>query len=45
MKHPKFLKNQVSLEIDCAVKAVPGFVCKWCFWVLLRRCGSSPFYV
>jgi hypothetical protein len=28
MKHPKFLKNQVSLEIDCAVKAVPGFVCK-----------------
>ncbi|CAO3673672.1 unnamed protein product [Umbelopsis vinacea] len=25
MKHPKFLKNQVSLEIDCAVKAVPGF--------------------
>lgn len=25
MKHPKFLKNQVRLEIDCAVKAVPGF--------------------
>lgn len=25
MKHPKFLKNQVRLEIECAVKAVPGF--------------------
>lgn len=24
MKHPKFLKNQVRLEIECAVKAVPG---------------------
>lgn len=23
MKHPKFLKNQVRLEIECAVKAVP----------------------
>lgn len=25
MNHPKFLKNQVRLEIECAVKAVPGF--------------------
>lgn len=23
MKHPKFLKNQVRQEIECAVKAVP----------------------
>lgn len=23
MKHPKFLKNQIRLEIECAVKAVP----------------------
>lgn len=29
MKHPKFLKNQVRLEIDCAVKAVPGFACEF----------------
>lgn len=29
MKHPKFLKNQVRLEIECALKAVPGFSCKY----------------
>lgn len=28
MKHPKFLKNQVRQEIECASKAIPGFACK-----------------
>ncbi|KAF7728812.1 c-5 sterol desaturase [Apophysomyces ossiformis] len=25
MKHPKFLKNQVRKEIECAMSAIPGF--------------------
>jgi lathosterol oxidase len=28
MKHPRFLKNQVRLEIETAVSAVPGFTSK-----------------
>ena len=27
MKHPKFLKNQVRQEIECASRAIPGFAC------------------
>lgn len=26
-KHPKFLRNQVRLEIECAVKAIPIMSC------------------
>ena len=37
MKHPKFLKNQVRLEIECAVKAVPGFA-RTCGFVCLFAC-------
>lgn len=38
MKHPKFLKNQVRLEIDCAVKAVPGFACEFSLFHFQSTC-------
>ncbi|KAI9284156.1 hypothetical protein BC943DRAFT_326451 [Umbelopsis sp. AD052] len=44
MKHPKFLKNQVSLEIDCAVKAVPGFVLFTVPWFWGEVKGYSKLY-
>ncbi|KAH8551933.1 hypothetical protein BGW37DRAFT_492953 [Umbelopsis sp. PMI_123] len=44
MKHPKFLKNQVRLEIDCAVKAVPGFSLLTVPWFWGEVKGYSKLY-
>ncbi|KAG2217167.1 hypothetical protein INT45_003591 [Circinella minor] len=44
MKHPKFLKNQVRLEIDCAVKAVPGFSALTVPWFWGEVKGYSLLY-
>jgi lathosterol oxidase len=27
MKHPKFLKNQIKMEIECALSAMPWMTC------------------
>lgn len=32
MKHPKFLKNQVRLEIECALSAIPWMTCTSLFF-------------
>ncbi|KAI7873907.1 hypothetical protein K492DRAFT_211874 [Lichtheimia hyalospora FSU 10163] len=44
MNHPKFLKNQVRLEIDCAVKAVPGFALLTVPWFWGEVKGYSKLY-
>ncbi|KAI9312165.1 hypothetical protein BX666DRAFT_1866385 [Dichotomocladium elegans] len=44
MKHPRFLKNQVRLEIECAVKAVPGFAILTVPWFWGEVKGYSLLY-
>ncbi|KAJ2958860.1 hypothetical protein NQZ79_g5570 [Umbelopsis isabellina] len=44
MKHPRFLKNQVRLEIECAVSAVPGFTILTVPWFWGEVKGYSRLY-
>jgi len=44
MKHPRFLKNQIRLELECALSAIPGFTfftIPW-FWGSVK--GYSRLY-
>ncbi|KAF8599656.1 putative sterol delta 5,6-desaturase [Ceratobasidium sp. AG-I] len=45
MKHPKFLKNQVKLEIQCALRAFPGMTMLTLPWFLGEVRGYSRLYV
>jgi lathosterol oxidase len=38
MKHPKFLKNQVRMEIECAVSAIPWMTRTYFELVLIQYC-------
>ncbi|CAE6435358.1 hypothetical protein ACGC1H_002876 [Rhizoctonia solani] len=44
MKHPKFLKNQVKLEIQCATHAFPGMTLLTLPWFLGEVRGYSQLY-
>ncbi|KAI8065437.1 hypothetical protein BC940DRAFT_304080 [Gongronella butleri] len=44
MKHPKFLKNQVRLEVTCAVTSIPGFSILTVPWFLGEVNGYSLLY-
>ncbi|KAI8370564.1 uncharacterized protein BYT42DRAFT_595284 [Radiomyces spectabilis] len=44
MDHPKFLKNQVRLEIECAVSAIPGFSLLTVPWFVGEVNGHSMLY-
>ncbi|CDS14118.1 hypothetical protein LRAMOSA06288 [Lichtheimia ramosa] len=44
MKHPKFLKNQVRQEIECASKAIPGFALCTVPWFWGEIKGYSLLY-
>ncbi|KAG8723918.1 c-5 sterol desaturase [Ceratobasidium sp. 428] len=44
MKHPRFLKNQVKLEIQCALQAFPGMTLLTLPWFLGEVRGYSQLY-
>ncbi|TBU49813.1 hypothetical protein BD309DRAFT_1070507 [Dichomitus squalens] len=44
MKHPRFLKNQVKLEIQCSLKAFPGMTALTLPWFLGEVRGYSKLY-
>ncbi|TFK93979.1 hypothetical protein K466DRAFT_572175 [Polyporus arcularius HHB13444] len=44
MKHPRFLKNQVKLEIQCSLKAFPGMTLLTVPWFLAEVRGHSKLY-
>ncbi|KAF9579977.1 c-5 sterol desaturase, partial [Lunasporangiospora selenospora] len=44
MKHPKFLKNQVRLEIEMSLKAIPGIATLTFPWFLAEVRGYSQLY-
>lgn len=44
MKHPRFLKNQVRLEIICSLKAFPGMMALTMPWFLGEVRGYSKLY-
>ena len=44
MKHPRFLKNQVKLEIQSSLKAFPGMIALTLPWFLGEVRGYSRLY-
>ncbi|KAL0079337.1 hypothetical protein J3Q64DRAFT_1702099 [Phycomyces blakesleeanus] len=44
MKHPKFLKNQIRLEIECALSAMPGIAVMTAPWIVGELRGHSYLY-
>lgn len=44
MNHPRFLKNQVNLEIQCSVHAFPGMTLLTLPWFLAEVRGYSKLY-
>jgi Delta7-sterol 5-desaturase len=44
MKHPRFLKNQVKLEIMCSLKAFPGMILLTLPWFVAEVRGHSKLY-
>jgi Delta7-sterol 5-desaturase len=44
MKHPRFLKNQVKLEIICSLKAFPGMTALTLPWFQAEVMGYSKLY-
>lgn len=44
MKHPRFLKDQVKLEIICSLKAFPGMILLTLPWFVAEVRGYSKLY-
>ncbi|KAI9016533.1 hypothetical protein CLU79DRAFT_847507 [Phycomyces nitens] len=44
MKHPKFLKNQIRMEIECALSAMPGIAVMTVPWIVGELRGYSYVY-
>jgi lathosterol oxidase len=44
MSHPRFLKNQVKLEIQCSLRAFPGMTLLTLPWFLAEVRGYSKLY-
>lgn len=44
MRHPRFLKNQVKLEIQCSLRAFPGMIILTLPWFLAEVRGYSRLY-
>lgn len=44
MRHPKFLKNQVRLEIECSLRAFPGMTLLMLPWFQAEVMGYSKLY-
>ncbi|KAI7861939.1 hypothetical protein BDF14DRAFT_1886640 [Spinellus fusiger] len=44
MKHPKFLKNQIRMEIECALTALPGIAVMTAPWFVGEVKGYSQIY-
>jgi lathosterol oxidase len=44
MNHPRFLKNQVKLEIQCSLRAFPGMTLLTLPWFQAEVRGYSKLY-
>ena len=44
MKHPKFLKNQIRMEIECALSAMPWMTCKITLFLFTAKLTSHSIY-
>jgi lathosterol oxidase len=44
MRHPRFLKNQIKLEIQCSLRAFPGMILLTLPWFQAEVMGYSKLY-